>query len=114
VQFDFVLYPPQALESEEVLFRICQEALANSLKHARAQHITIAARALSPEWVRVEVIDDGIGFDPPTAPPDANAPGGLGMQTMRERAAGLDGKINIESATGRGTRVVVELPRQDR
>jgi signal transduction histidine kinase len=115
VRLDFLHYRFQALENEEALFRICQEAVSNSLRHADARRISIRAEVLDARHVRLEIADDGKGFD--ATQPAAivqSALSGLGMQTMRERAAALGGSTTIQSAPGKGTRVTVELPRSDR
>lgn len=113
VRLDFTNYRYQALEHEEALYRICQEAVANCLRHAGAHSLSIRADVLDAQRIRLEIADDGCGFDPArlTRP---NAEGGLGMQTMRERVAALDGSLSIDSAPGKGTRVIIELPRSDR
>jgi signal transduction histidine kinase len=113
VSLDFSGYRYQALELEEALYRICQEAIANALRHSGATHISIRAQALDTGWVRVEVQDDGCGFDPKRMPTE-HAQGGLGTQTMCERAEALGGKTTIDSAPGKGTRVSIDLPRNDR
>jgi two-component system NarL family sensor kinase len=115
VRLDFANYRFQALEHEEALFRICQEAVSNSLRHADAARISIRAEVLDAKQVRLEIADDGKGFDAtqPTAVVQS-ALGGLGMQTMRERSAALGGGTTIHSAPGKGTRVIVDLPRSDR
>ena len=115
VRLDFANYRFQALEHEEALFRICQEAVSNSLRHAEARRITIRAEVVDAKQIRIEVADDGKGFD--AAEPCVvvqTATGGLGMQTMRERAIALGGATTIQSLPGKGTRVTVELPRSDR
>jgi signal transduction histidine kinase len=119
IEFDFNGYRPQALKIEEGLFRICQEALSNALKHSGAKKITIRATIIEDSQtppdrqLRVEVADDGCGFG--NAPPKRDGKvGGLGMQTMRERAAGLGGTISVISTLGAGTRLIIELPRHDR
>jgi signal transduction histidine kinase len=89
---------------EQELYRIAQEALNNVLKHARASRVTLAFEA-ADGCARLEVADDGAGFDP-----DRPA-GGLGLAGMRERAAHLGGALRVESAPGMGTRIVVEVPR---
>ncbi len=117
IRMDFANYRYQALEHEEALCRICQEAVSNSLRHAGAQRLCVSAEVLEDNRVRLEITDDGQGFDPAALPrADRSAPGrvGLGMQTMRERAAALGGHTTIHSERGKGTRVVVELPRRDR
>ncbi len=93
---------------ETVLFRVTQEALANVARHAHASQVRLT---LSQDngCVRLEVSDNGIGFDP-TAPP-RHAPGsGLGLVGVRERVALVGGRCTVDSAPGQGTRIVVELP----
>ncbi len=93
--------------SEVQLIRIIQEALANVRKHAEAGHAWVRLQRQDP-WVRVTIEDDGKGFEPATvASPDRLH---FGLQTMRERAEGLGGKLEIDTAPGRGTRVVATLP----
>ncbi len=87
------------------LFRIVQESLTNCAKHAGASTIQVAI-ALSRTPLRVAVVDDGCGFDITLAATDARA-GGHGLQNMRETAEFLGGNLLLESAPGRGTRVVV-------
>ena len=115
VRLEFAHYRFQALEHEEALYRICQEAVSNSLRHAEAQRISIRAEVLDSQRVRLQVTDDGKGFDALDATVVVQtALGGLGMQTMRERSVALGGSTTIESEPGKGTRVTVELPRSDR
>lgn len=92
---------------EIALFRIAQEALNNAVKHARAAHATIAIRA-GPGRIALMIEDDGVGFDG-TAPHSPH-PQGLGVTTMRERAEAIGAEFRVESASGKGTRVIVELP----
>ena len=113
ITLDFSTYHYQALEHEEALYRICQEAIANALRHSGATNLVIRAQVLNEGWVRVEVEDDGRGFDV-TATPAESLHGGLGTQTMSERADALGGRTTVDSAPGQGTRVVIELPRDDR
>ncbi|HEY8478177.1 MAG TPA: sensor histidine kinase [Chloroflexota bacterium] len=90
------------------LFRIVQEALANVRKHADARRAWVALRGRGGDRLEVIVADDGKGFDV-----DALARAGrrsFGLATMRERAEGLGGSFRVESAPGRGTRVVVAVP----
>lgn len=87
------------------LFRIVQESLTNCAKHASASTIQVAI-ALSRTPLRVAVVDDGCGFDITLAATDARA-GGHGLQNMRETAEFLGGKLLLDSAPGRGTRLVV-------
>jgi len=89
------------------LFRIAQEAVANAGRHANASRVELSLRTLGSE-VELRVADDGHGFDGTTAVA-ASEPGHLGLQSMRERAEILDGKLEIESSD-RGTRVLVRAP----
>lgn len=96
-------------QSAEIqLIRIVQEALANVRKHAGASKVVVRFRGLGEDGLRVIIEDDGCGFDVA----DAVRRGRLsfGLQTMRERAEGIGGALEVESAPGRGTRVVVALP----
>jgi NarL family two-component system sensor histidine kinase LiaS len=92
-----------SLESEQTLYRIAQEALANVARHSAADHVDLR---LSGEAgvVTLEIADDGCGFDP------RGEHAGIGLASMRERAEALNGKLVIESEPGRGTRISVTLP----
>lgn len=89
-------------------YRVAQEALNNALKHANAQHIEIALEVepsvndQGVERVLLRIRDDGQGFDP------AHVPSGrLGLAIMRERAEAVGAALEIESAPGRGTYIVL-------
>ena len=89
-------------ELETTVYRIVQEALTNIAKHAQAERVRIHV-ALDFDFVRVEVSDDGRGFDP-----EARADG-FGLVGMRERVALAHGQLEIDSAVGR-TVVRATLP----
>ncbi len=89
---------------EEGLYHIAQEALNNALKHAAATSVTMRIRVVD-EQVELEVVDNGIGFDPDTA---GNG-GGMGLVNMQERAKELGGTLRTVSAPGEGTKVSVSL-----
>ena len=93
--------PPRV---EAALYRICQEALANVVRHARASRATVRLVA-TPGRVRLAVDDDGLGFDPPGVPT-----GRHGLLGMRERAELLGGTFEVESVPGEGTRVEASVP----
>jgi PAS domain S-box-containing protein len=101
--------PKLAHKIEDTLFRIAQEALTNVAKHAKARKVTVGVEA-EPRTIRLSIVDDGIGFD-------ASDLSGLrkrrkwGLFTMKERAEAVGGQCRIESHPGRGTRLVVEVPR---
>ena len=91
--------------TEIALFRVAQEALTNIVKHARARLVTISLRP-DADRVVLTVADNGAGFDG-----EARAMAtGMGMASMRERAEAVGARPRIESARGRGTRVIVEVP----
>jgi len=91
--------------TEIALFRVVQEALTNIVKHAGASAVTISLRP-EPGLVTLTVADDGTGFDGEARAMAA----GMGMASMRERAEAVGARARIESAPGRGTRVIVEVP----
>lgn len=91
---------------ETTTYRIVQEALTNSARHARATHIEIDIR-VSIELLSLSIRDNGDGFDP-TAPPRHTQSSGL--SGMRERASLVGGTFQIESKPGQGTRLSIELP----
>ncbi len=89
---------------EEELYRIAQEALNNALKHATITSVTVYLR-VEGEWVELEVVDDGTGFDPETV----SDKGGMGLINMRKRAEKLGGSLTIISIPGEGTSVKVRV-----
>jgi PAS domain S-box-containing protein len=95
---------PLAMQQE--LYHIAQEALNNSLKHAKARHLQVSLQ-LRDTAVRLEISDDGIGFDPSAAAEQ----GGLGLRGMKERVQRIGGQWRVESAPGQGTKVTVDVPR---
>jgi PAS domain S-box-containing protein len=92
------------IEVKEALYRIAQEAMQNAIKHANPTEIFLEL-SCSGHFVDMLVTDDGKGFDPSQA-----FPGHLGLRSMSERATRLGGKMEIDSAPGKGTRVKVKLP----
>ena len=91
-------------EIETTLYRMVQEALTNVAKHADATSVSILVTRAGSS-VRLVVEDDGAGFDP-----RSTRDGGLGLPGMSERVALLDGRLRIESARGKGTTLVAEVP----
>jgi signal transduction histidine kinase len=84
------------------IYRVVQEALHNSAKHANARHIRVSVREVSNR-VLLSIEDDGMGFDP-------SRRRGMGILSMHERATQLDGSFAIDSAPGQGTRLRLDLP----
>jgi signal transduction histidine kinase len=96
--------PPTA---EIQLARIVQEALSNVRKHAHATEATVTIETAGGE-LAVEVADDGRGFDAET--PRRTGWPHFGLQTMRERAEAVGGRLEIDSTPGRGTRITMRVP----
>lgn len=92
-----------ASEIEENLLRIVQEALANALRHASANHF-VARLAYEPQSVHLELVDDGRGFDT-----TANHQG-WGLLGMKERVEGMAGRIEVESVERAGTTISIFVP----
>jgi two-component system nitrate/nitrite sensor histidine kinase NarX len=95
---------PLPADVQVQLLHVVQEALSNVRKHARATGVKVLVQQ-SPEW-RVDVIDDGCGFDA-AADPGASH---VGLRIMRERAARVGAQIDLRSEPGRGTRVRITVP----
>jgi signal transduction histidine kinase len=106
VEADLGVEPDVELSLKETLYRIAQEALHNTVKHARAHYawLTLTDTGAALE---LEIRDDGTGFDQ-----DAPRPGGLGLRSMRERVAAHGGAIEIASRPGAGTVIRAQLPRR--
>ncbi|RMH22753.1 MAG: GAF domain-containing protein [Acidobacteria bacterium] len=112
VSLDMV-QPLPAVDTEVALqlLRIVQESLSNVRKHARAERVRIRVDG-SGGRLRIEIADDGVGFDP-----GARAPGKtprFGLATMRERAEAIGARLTVRSRPGAGTRVVVEYDQSSR
>lgn len=92
---------------ETAIFRVTQEALTNVVKHAEAKtvRVTLSRRQRS---VALAIEDDGRGFSQARG-----ADGGFGLIGIRERVAAVSGALDIESESGAGTRIAIELPLPD-
>jgi two-component system sensor histidine kinase UhpB len=91
---------------ETTLYRLAQEALNNVVKHARARQVDIVLERTADHWSLI-IEDDGIGFDPSSREAEQR---GFGLVGMRERAALVGADLQIESAPGRGTTVILRMP----
>ncbi len=95
----FETEPDLPLSTKQTLLRIAQEALHNTVKHAKANHARLELRGQS-----LLISDDGIGFDT-----TQNFSGSLGQRTMRERAEAIGATYSLESSSDNGTRIAVTL-----
>jgi signal transduction histidine kinase len=100
---------PLALDraGEALLFRGAQEAVRNTIDHTRAAHVDIAV-ARTNGRVRLQVRDDGAGFDPDASPADGDEH--LGLALLADLAVDAGGELAVRSAPGAGTTVTLEVP----
>jgi len=103
------LAKPLGENGQVVLFQAVRELLANVGKHARATEVRVSIDR-DGDSLRVEVTDDGVGFDPAGVEPPSVSRGGFGLFSIRERLRLLGGVMRIDSKAGRGTRVVLTAP----
>ena len=96
---------------EAALLRICQESMANVLKHSKATQVSVTL-VYDDTKVRLTVEDNGIGFNPNMPRQLERRDGGFGLIGMRERARLIGGELTVTSEMGRGTTVDVTLPRK--
>jgi signal transduction histidine kinase len=96
--------PDLPISAKETLYRVAQEALHNTVKHAHASHVSLRLAAADGA-VTLDISDDGIGFEP-----HRDFPGHLGLTSMRERLERAAGALYLDSAPGHGTRVRATLP----
>ncbi len=95
-------------EVELALYRIAQEALNNVVRHSQAKSADLHI-AFGKNEIRLEVHDNGIGFDMPKSPTDFAPNGHFGLLGIRERADLIGARLEVESAPGKGTRLKVRL-----
>jgi len=90
------------------LYRLLQEGIANAVRHASATRIDLAVTLGDDGVILVILLDDGTGFEPTSAIGAAGE--GRGLANMRRRADQMGGRIEIESAPGRGTQLILAIP----
>jgi signal transduction histidine kinase len=96
-----------APEAEVGLFRIAQEALNNTAKHAHASHVDIELKN-EDEVLLMIISDDGLGFDPHIAFEKSSH---WGLAIMRERARSLGASLEIQSAPHQGVKIILRITR---
>jgi signal transduction histidine kinase len=101
------LAPPAAVAINA--YRIAQEAISNIVRHSGARNVTIALDEHGGR-LHLAIEDDGCGFDVAQAARQALSSRRLGLLGIQERAELLGGEALVDSAPGRGTRIVVSLP----
>ena len=101
---------PELPEAVKVgFFRIAQEALNNTRKHAKASHFALNLK-FNTSCLEMLARDDGIGFDVAEAGQQARNKGSLGLMSMQERARLIGANLKIDSSPGQGTTVKLEMP----
>lgn len=92
---------------EEAVLRVAQEALHNALRHSGGDRIEVTLTRRDTGGAVLRVTDDGTGFSPPTV---RRAGRHLGLVSMRDRAAGVGGRLLVHSEPGTGTTIELEVP----
>lgn len=90
-------------EASLSIFRVCQEALTNVLRHAQARFVEVELKC-ETEFLRLRIADDGVGIS------SEQVASSLGLLGLRERVHLLEGKLSILGQPGQGTEIVVEIP----
>lgn len=101
----FGLHQPLDQNLETVLYRVIQESVNNVIKHAQASTLDIQLHK-DAESISVTIEDNGKGFDPQKA----EAAEGIGLKSIKARVAFLNGKVDYDSAPGRGTLIAIYIP----
>ena len=95
----------------DVVYRTVRELLTNVRQHAHAKHVTVASTRRRDGGVAVTVADDGVGLPPERRRGNPFAEtGGIGLWSIDQRLRELDAVLDIDAATGKGTRAAVVLP----
>jgi ligand-binding sensor domain-containing protein/signal transduction histidine kinase len=91
------------LETEQAMYRMIQEALANVARHSQADQVNVSL-VYNSESIALTVEDNGLGFN------SNHRSGGMGLRIIKERAETIGGQASVESALGHGTKIVITAP----
>jgi NarL family two-component system sensor histidine kinase LiaS len=91
------------LQVEQPLFRVAQEALANVARHSGASQVTVHLSWQDAAFT-MTIADDGRGFD------TAMTAYGMGLKSMQERLAGVNGRLTVSSTPAQGTQLIATVP----
>jgi signal transduction histidine kinase len=91
------------LETEQAIYRMIQEALANVARHSQANQVDVSL-VFKDKTVELVVQDNGVGFNA------RSKPNGMGLRTIQERADSIGGHASIQSEPGQGTKLVITTP----
>lgn len=101
---------PTTEDARILLFAAARELLFNVVKHAQAESALVVLSQAGADWVRLEVIDEGVGFDPASFAGAETSRNGFGLFSIRKRLGLLGGHFEVESAPGRGAHVTILAP----
>ena len=105
-RIDAAHYLAQALEHEETLYRVAQEAASNAIRHAQARDLVVTA-SVNADSAILHIADDGRGLGTDFRP-------GIGLASMRSRIEAAGGHFRVTPNTPQGTVIEARLPRRDR
>jgi signal transduction histidine kinase len=103
---------PVSEDIRVMLFQAVRELLVNVAKHARANEVKVSVQKAADE-IRIEVEDNGKGFDISRKRPHNMTSGGFGLFSIRERLGHMGGRFNIESKPDKGTLIILAAPLED-
>jgi len=106
IEFKYSNIPAMTFEKSVNIYRIIQEVLHNTIKHAGAEVLSIEMKSEGP-LLFIMAEDNGRGFDFPSEAKDFS---GLGLRSMLSRADILNGRMYLDSKAGKGTRYIFEIP----
>ncbi|WP_169084572.1 sensor histidine kinase [Paenibacillus sp. PL91] len=98
---------PSAMEA--AIYRLVQEAFTNALKHASASHVLLEIN-YQPQQISIVIQDNGVGFHSELIEQDASHNAHFGLVGMRERIELIEGRMDIDSNPGRGTKIMIDIP----
>ncbi|HDX9578867.1 sensor histidine kinase [Bacillus cytotoxicus] len=105
MKIEWLIEPIQLKKGvEDHLFRIVQEALSNTLRHAKAKKTEVRLRQID-EYAILKIIDDGVGFEV-----GVNKVGSYGLRSMQERVHEIGGTLKVLSFPNKGTQIEVKVP----
>ena len=95
------------IDVEQAIYRVSQESLANVARHSHARRVDVSL-VYNGDSVQLSLADDGCGFDASLKSQ------GMGLRSIRERVSSIHGTVQVQSAPGHGTRILVQVPTKGR
>ena len=112
IEVDDRIAEQMEIGKQGVAFYIAEEAVNNARKHANASTIMVRLRAMETSLILLEIVDNGVGFDVKAVAEsyENRSSSSLGMVNLRERTELINGLLHIDSAPGKGTRIMAYIP----